>query len=131
LFLEDVKPALLLLRTHKDAGEEALIRKAVDASVVAHAAAMRAVKPNVREFEISALMQYEWGKGGCERAAYSPIVGSGHNSTILHYSANSNTMKAGDVVVIDAAGEYSMYAADITRSVAGEWAFHSAPARDL
>ncbi len=61
-------------------------------------------------------MQYEWGRWGCERAAYSPIVGSGHNSTILHYSANTNTMKAGDGVVINAAGEYSMYAADITRT---------------
>lgn len=117
LFFQDVKPLLSALRTVKDAGEAALIRKAVDASAAAHVAAMRGVKPNVTEFEISALLQYEWGKRGCERAAYSPIVGSGHNSTVLHYSENSNTMKAGDVVVIDAAGEYSMYAADITRTL--------------
>jgi Xaa-Pro aminopeptidase len=117
LFLQDVKPMLASLRTHKDPGEAALIRKAVDASVAAHLAVMKAVKPNVPEFEISALMQYEWGKRGCERPSYSPIVGSGHNSTVLHYAENSNTMKAGDVVVIDAAGEYSMYAADITRTL--------------
>jgi Xaa-Pro aminopeptidase len=117
LFFQDVKPMLASLRTYKDPGEASLIRKAVDASVAAHVAAMKAVKPNVREFEISALMQYEWGKRGCERPSYSPIVGSGHNSTVLHYSDNSNTMKAGDVVVIDAAGEYSMYAADITRTL--------------
>ncbi len=117
LFFEDVKPQLTTLRTTKDPGEVALIRKAVDASVAAHAAAMKAVKPNVPEFEISALMQYEWGKRGCERPSYSPIVGSGHNSTVLHYMENTNTMKAGDVVVIDAAGEYSMYAADITRTL--------------
>lgn len=117
LFLEDVKPQLTTLRTSKDSGEVALIRKAVDASAAAHAAAMKAVKPNVPEFEISALMQYEWGRRGCERPSYSPIVGSGHNSTVLHYMENTNTMKAGDVVVIDAAGEYSMYAADITRTL--------------
>lgn len=117
LFFQDVKPLLSALRTVKDAGEAALIRKAVDASAAAHVAAMRGVKPNVTEFEISALLQYEWGKRGCERPSYSPIVGSGHNSTVLHYSENSNTMKAGDVVVIDAAGEYSMYAADITRTL--------------
>jgi Xaa-Pro aminopeptidase len=105
------------LRTVKDAGEAALIRKAADASVAAHLAAMKAVKPNVTEFEISALMQYEWGKRGCERPSYAPIVGSGHNSTVLHYSENTNTMQAGDVVVIDAAGEYSMYAADVTRTL--------------
>jgi Xaa-Pro aminopeptidase len=117
VFFQDVKPMLASLRTAKDAGEVALIRKAVDASVAAHFAAMKAVKSNVMEYEISALMQYEWGKRGCERPAYASIVGSGHNSTVLHYSENTNAMKTGDVVVIDAAAEYSMYASDITRTL--------------
>jgi len=117
LSFQDVKPMIDSLRTTKDAGEVALIRKAVAASVAAHFAAFKAVKPNVTEREISALMQYEWGKRGCERPAYAPIVGSGYYSTVLHYSDDSNVMKAGDVVVIDAAGEYSMYASDITRTL--------------
>lgn len=117
LAFRDVKPMIDSLRTTKDPGEVALIRKAVDASVAAHFAAFKAVKPNVNELEISALMQYEWGKRGCERPAYAPIVGSGFYSTVLHYSDDSNVMKSGDVVVIDAAGEYSMYASDITRTL--------------
>ncbi|MBZ5679447.1 MAG: Xaa-Pro peptidase family protein [Acidobacteriia bacterium] len=117
LGFQDVKAVLSSLRTAKDTGEITLLRKAVDASVAAHLAAFKAVKPNVTEREISALMQYEWGKRGCERPAYAPIVGSGFYSTVLHYSEDFNTMKAGDVVVIDAAGEYSMYAADITRTL--------------
>src|ERR1700735_1735710 len=117
LSFHDVKPMIDSLRTYKEAGKIALIRKAVDASVAAHFAAFKTVKPNVNEREISALMQYEWGKRGCERVAYAPIVGSGYYSTVLHYSEDSNIMKAGDVVVIDAAGEYSMYAADITRTL--------------
>src|SRR5580658_4136859 len=117
LTFQDVKPMIWSLRTTKDAGEVALIRKAVDASVAAHFAAFKAVRPNVPELEISALMQYEWGKRGCERPAYASIVGSGYYSTVLHYSEDFNTMKTGDVVVIDAAGEYSMYAADITRTL--------------
>ena len=36
---------------------------------------------------------------------------------MLHYSDDDNVMKSGDVVVIDAAGEYSMYASDITRTL--------------
>jgi len=114
---EDVKPLIASLRMYKDAGEVALLRKAVDASVAAHFAAFKAVKPSVNEREISALMQYEWGKLGCERPSYAPIVGSGSNSTVLHYSDDDNAMNSGDVVVIDAAGEYSMYAADITRTL--------------
>ena len=117
LSFQDVKPMIASLRTTKDAGEVALIQKAVDASVAAHFAAFKAVKPNINEREISALMQYEWGKRGCERVAYAPIVGSGYYSTVLHYSDDDNVMKSGDVVVIDAAGEYSMYASDITRTL--------------
>jgi Xaa-Pro aminopeptidase len=113
----DVRPLLASLRTFKDAGEIELIRKATNASIAAHWAAMRAVKPGESEREISALVQYEWGKRGCERPAYAPIVGSGFNSTVLHYSDDSATMQAGDVVVMDVAGEYSMYASDITRTV--------------
>jgi Xaa-Pro aminopeptidase len=115
--LRDVRPKLSLLRTFKDSGEIDLLRKASDASVAAHLAAMHAMKPGSSEREISALLQYEWGKRGCERPAYAPIVGSGFNSTVLHYSDDSGPIQAGDLVVIDAAGEYSMYASDITRTL--------------
>jgi Xaa-Pro aminopeptidase len=71
----------------------------------------------VTEQQISALMQYEFGRRGCERPAYSPIVGSGFNGTVLHYSQNSATLQDGDLVVMDVGGEYSMYATDITRTL--------------
>jgi len=115
--LNDVRPLLSSLRTTKDAGELELIRKADNASMAAQLAAMRAIKPGMTEREVSALLQYEWGKRGCERPAYSPIVGAGFNSTVLHYSADDGPINAGDLVLMDAAGEYSMYAADITRTV--------------
>jgi Xaa-Pro aminopeptidase len=114
---QDVRPMLASLRTTKDSGEIERIRHATDASIAAHFAAMHTVKPAVTEREVSALMQYEWGKRGCERPSYAPIVGSGFYSTVLHYSEDSGTMQSGDLVVIDAAGEYSMYASDITRTL--------------
>jgi Xaa-Pro aminopeptidase len=114
---QDVRPMLSLLRTFKDAGEIALIRKATDASIAAQLAAMHAMKDVTTEREVSALLQYEWGKRGCERPAYAPIVGAGLNSTVLHYSDDEGSIRAGDIVVIDAAGEYSLYASDITRTL--------------
>ncbi len=113
----DIRPLLASLRTVKDASEIELVRKATNASIAAQFAAIRAIKPGVTEREISALLQYEWGKRGCERPAYAPIVGSGFNSTVLHYSDDSGTIQAGDLVLIDAAGEYSLYASDITRTM--------------
>ena len=113
----NASPLFARLRMVKDAGELDLITHAVQASEAAHRAALKAIHPGVTEREVSALMQYEFGKRGCERPAYAPIVGSGFSSTVLHYSADSGTMKDGDVVVMDVAGEYSMYASDITRTL--------------
>src|SRR5262249_12480400 len=112
----DAKPLIAHLRTVKDSGELALISHASEASVAGHLAALKAIHPGVSEREISALMQYEFGKRGCERPAYAPIVGSGFYSTVLHYSADSAMMQNGEVVVMDVGGEYSMYATDITRT---------------
>jgi Xaa-Pro aminopeptidase len=36
---------------------------------------------------------------------------------VLHYSQNAATIADGDLVVMDVGGEYSMYAADITRTL--------------
>jgi len=112
----DAKPLLARLRMVKDSGELQMITRATQTSEAAHRAALKAIHPGVTEREVSALMQYEFGKRGCERPAYAPIVGSGFYSTVLHYSADSATMQDGDVVVMDVAGEYSMYATDITRT---------------
>ncbi|MFZ0961791.1 MAG: aminopeptidase P N-terminal domain-containing protein [Terriglobia bacterium] len=115
--LIDVRLAIARLRAVKSPGEIALIRKAVDASVAGQFAAMRAVKPGVWEYEIAALMKYEFERRGCEWPAYPPIVGSGFFSTVLHYDQDSNQMKDGDVVLMDVAGSYSGYASDITRTL--------------
>jgi Xaa-Pro aminopeptidase len=112
----DVTQMMGKLRMIKDAGEVRLIQHATDASAAAHLAALKAIRPGVSEHEISVLMQYEFGKRGCERPAYAPIVGSGFFSTVLHYSDDDKIMKDGDVVVMDVAGEYGMYASDITRT---------------
>ena len=112
----DVKPMFAQLRVVKDQGEMERIRHATDASIEAHLAALKMLKPGMNEHDIDARMQYEFMKRGCERPAYAPIVGTGVNSTVLHYSADDAQIKAGDVVVMDVAGEYSMYASDITRT---------------
>src|SRR5512146_3223310 len=112
----DAKPLFARLRMIKDAGELELIKHATQASMAGHHAALKAIHPGVTEREIAALMQYEFERRGCERPAYAPIVGSGFYSTVLHYSADSQVMQDGGVVVMDVAGEYSMYASDITRT---------------
>ncbi|MFZ1204721.1 MAG: Xaa-Pro peptidase family protein [Candidatus Acidiferrales bacterium] len=115
--LLDITPTLDAMRQVKSPGELALMQKAIDLSIDAHLDAMRQMRPGLFEYQIAARMKkiHEWG--GCEREAYSPIVGAGFNSTVLHYSALDSEIKDGDVVVIDVGGEYGGYAADITRTL--------------
>lgn len=114
----DVSQPLTALRAIKSPAEVALIRKASNASIAAQLAGMRGIKPGVLERAVAGIELAKMMAEGCERPSYAPIVGSGPNSTTLHYSDNGRTMRAGDLVVIDEAGEYSMYASDITRTMA-------------
>ncbi len=105
------------LREFKSPAELLLIQKATDATVAAHLAAWHAMKTGKSEYEIASTMTNTYFSMGCERSAYAPIVGSGPNSVILHYSANRRKMDAGEIVVMDVGAECSDYATDVTRTV--------------
>jgi Xaa-Pro aminopeptidase len=113
----DVTAVTQQLRVVKDEGEIALLKKAANASIDAQRVMMRATKPGVTERALAGKMTAAWMEDGCERASYAPIVGSGINSTTLHYSENTRTLEDGDILLVDAACEYSMYASDITRTL--------------
>ncbi len=114
----DVTSLTMPLRQIKDSGEIELIKKASSASMLAQRVMMLWwVKPGMTERAVAGAMTAVWMENGCERPSYAPIVGSGINSTTLHYSANDRTMQDGDILLVDAACEYSMYASDITRTV--------------
>lgn len=115
--LSDFRSHLMRLRMIKTPGEIKLLRKATDASVEAHLAAMKMTKPGVWEYEVAARMMYEFQRLGCEWPGYPPIVGSGFYSTVLHYGQNSKKMAEGEVVVMDVAGAYGGYSSDITRTL--------------
>jgi Xaa-Pro aminopeptidase len=105
------------LRAAKSPVELDLIRRAVHISVAAHRAAMRTLQPDMNEFEIQALIEYMFRRNGAERPAYASIVGSGPNSTTLHYNDNDRVARAGEVLLIDAGASYRGYAADVTRTM--------------
>jgi Xaa-Pro aminopeptidase len=112
----DVSPVIAKMRNVKSAYEIELLQKAVDVSIEGHLALARAIKPGAYEYEAQAAMEAEWTRLGSERPGYPSIVGSGINGTILHYNENRKRIDAGDLVVVDAAAEFSYYTADITRS---------------
>ncbi len=117
LTVSDAGRAVQQLRGTKTVEELACIRRAVDVTVDAQKLAMRAVRPDAGEYEIQGLIEYTFRRNGADRPSFGTIVGSGPNSTILHYNANTRQMKAGDMVVMDIGASFDGYAADVTRTV--------------
>ncbi|MDB5746233.1 MAG: Xaa-Pro aminopeptidase [Massilia sp.] len=104
------------MRLLKDDPEQALMQRAATISGQAHARAMRAARPGMFEYELEAELLYEFRRNGAQFPAYTPIVASGANACVLHYSANNARTRDGDLVLIDAGCEFDSYAADITRT---------------
>lgn len=92
------------------------MRRAARIGADAMAEAMRSTRPGLGEWELDALMTFVHRREGAEGPAYHAIVGSGPNSLVLHYSAVSRVMGAGDMLLIDYAPEVDHYTSDITRS---------------
>lgn len=103
------------MRLHKSAEEIQLMQIASNISAEAHTRAMQTVQPNMMEYALEAELNYIFGKNGCV-PSYNSIVGGGENGCILHYVENNKPLKDGDLVLIDAACEYELYASDITRT---------------
>jgi Xaa-Pro aminopeptidase len=104
------------MRLIKDAEEIALMQRAASLSAQAHAQLMRGVRPGMAEYQLAGLFEHQCLQQGARRQAYPAIVAGGANACILHYTDNDRVLRDGDLVLVDAGGEYQGYAADITRT---------------
>ena len=114
--LVDPRGLLHEMRLFKNEDEVALMRRAAEISADGHRAAARLALPGRYEYELEAeLFRHFRGQGG-SGPAYSSIVAGGCNATILHYVNNTELLREGELVLIDAGVEYEGYASDITRT---------------
>ncbi|MBC8074330.1 MAG: aminopeptidase P N-terminal domain-containing protein [Deltaproteobacteria bacterium] len=104
-------------RIVKDVGALAALRRAADITVDAHLAAMAATRGGAHEYEIEALIEYEFRRRGADGPGYGSIVGAGDNATILHYVDNDARMHDGQLLLIDAGAEVELFSADLTRTL--------------
>jgi Xaa-Pro aminopeptidase len=114
--IRDTGALLAETRVLKRPEELERLHVACDISAEAHVAAMRAARPGMRESEIEAVLDYVFRARGGMGAGYDTIVAGGPNATILHYIQNSERLKDGDLLLIDAGCEFDHYSGDITRT---------------
>lgn len=104
-------------RLIKKVEELRIMKRAGRISAAAHCKAMRFCKPGKKEYQVQAVLEHEFKIQGCQYTAYPPIVAGGANACILHYTENSEVLKDGDLLLIDAGAELDCYASDITRTM--------------
>lgn len=92
------------------------IKKAIELTAKAHHEAMKLSKPGIHEYELQAHMSYVFQCAGAQAESYGAIVAGGNNANTLHYVDNRDVLRDGDLVLIDAACEWELYASDITRT---------------
>ncbi len=126
----DVHAILDEMRVVKDSAEIQVMRRAAEISTGAHRRAMQAAKPGVGEFAIEAELMHEFRRHGAQAPAYTPIVASGAHACVLHYVENSDVLRDGDLLLIDAGCELDGYASDITRTFPVNGRF-SGPQREV
>ncbi|KAJ7163843.1 peptidase M24 [Mycena crocata] len=123
-------PKVAQLRAIKSESELRVMRQAADISGRAHAKTMRFARPGLSEAALAAHFEYTCSLAGSQRPAYVPVVASGANALIIHYTSNNHLIQNDEVLLIDAGCEYNGYASDITRSFPASGTF-TPPQRDL
>jgi Xaa-Pro aminopeptidase len=113
------RSALILrdLRVIKSETEIELTQKACDITNDAFVRVLKFLKPGVAEYEIEAEITHEFLRQRATGHAYNPILASGKNAIVLHYTDNNQVCNDGDVILFDFGAEYANYNADMSRSV--------------
>lgn len=110
-------PVMHSLRMLKEPEELRLIERAIEITGKAFKRILKFVAPGSKEYEIEAEMMHEFTMNRASGFAYSPIIASGKNSCVLHYTDNKDECKDGELLLMDFGAEYLNYAADITRTI--------------
>jgi len=111
------------LRLVKSPEEVERLRRAAEITAEAHMAARRDGRPGAREYQVQSEIEYAFRRRGGTGPGYGTIVATGPNATVLHYRAGDAELKAGELCLVDAGGEFGLYTADVTRTfpVSGEF----------
>jgi len=116
LVIEDATLLIGEMRVIKQPEEIETLRTACRVSAEAHRVVMGTIRPGDTEYQVEALVEYLFRDRGCSGPAYASIAAAGANATVLHYTHNERTLTEGELLLLDAGGEYGGYCGDITRT---------------
>jgi len=112
-----IEPLMTRIRMFKEPEELDMMRKAITISRDAFLGSLDLIRPGVAEFRIEAEIALRIRSEGSPGFAFEPIIASGKNALILHYTRNNDVCKEGEMVLMDFGAEWEYYPADISRTV--------------
>lgn len=113
--VRDLSPTLDAMRTIKSPAEVAVIRRATQLAGLGIIAAMQSTAPGVTEYQLDAAAKYQFYLNGARGDGYASIIGGGTNAWLGHYFRKTDTLRNGDLVLMDYAPDYRYYTSDVTR----------------
>ena len=116
LNIKNALDVLRVMRTKKSPVEVKFLKEAIKITKAGLYKAWKRMKPGMREYELRAILEYEFRKSGGD-IAFNSIVASGPNGVVLHYVSCDRVIEDGELVLFDVGAEYGLYSADITRTV--------------
>lgn len=69
------------------------------------------------EYELEAYFDFALKQNAVKEKAFSTIMASGKNATILHYSSNSSPIDKSGLILMDLGATYNYYSGDISRTI--------------
>ena len=105
------------LRGVKTKEEIEVVQKAIDITHNAFERILKVIRPGIMEYEIEAEIVHSFLSQRASGEAYDSIIASGDRARTLHYVANNQECKDGELVLMDFGARYGNYCADLTRTV--------------
>ena len=110
----DATPITAGCRMYKTAAEIALMQRASDVTIEAYKAAFATIQPGMSQSAFSANLSAAFRKLGFSGGASVQV---GKYSALPHGSITPQTIKEGDIVMVDGGTSCEGYASDITRTI--------------
>jgi Xaa-Pro aminopeptidase len=110
-------PIMHKIRSIKEAEELELMQHACNITEKGIRRLLKFIKPGVWEYEIEAELSHEFLINRSRGFAYTPIIASGRNACVLHYTQNNSRCQDGEVILLDVGAEYANYSSDLTRCI--------------
>ena len=104
-------------RSRKDEEELGVLRESSRIVDKVVAKLQKFIRPGIKERDVAKKIPEFFEEEGVTQMSFNPIVASGPNGSMPHYSGGERVIGENDIVILDLGGRYKSYCSDTTRTL--------------